>query len=215
MDRLGARIRAAREELGLTLRATAARAGVSPSLLSQVETGKVRPSVSTLYAIASCLDLMVDDLLRADDAPARPGPVVPVQRHEDEPELTMENGVTWRRLASMGPGSDVDAVRVTYAPGGASSIDGTHMRHPGVEYGVMLSGELTLKLEFDTHRLRAGDSFCFDSTRPHFYLNDGDVPAEAIWFILGRTDEGADQHALRSAVDVMAALGRLPHEGAV
>ncbi|GGH43638.1 helix-turn-helix domain-containing protein [Microbacterium album] len=213
MNELGERIRRAREARGESLRSTAGAAGISPSLLSQVETGKVRPSVSTLYAIATCLGLSVDDILdTARAAPVTAVPTTPVQRHEDEPALVMENGVVWRRLAGMGPGSGIDAIRVTYEPGAASSLDGTHMRHAGVEYGTITAGELTLKVDFETHRVRVGDSFCFDSTRPHFYVNDGDVTAEGIWFVIGRADgeTAAGDEPLRSAVEAMAALSRLP-----
>ncbi|RZI95870.1 MAG: XRE family transcriptional regulator [Microbacterium sp.] len=75
---LGDRIRAARTAQGLSLRATAAQAEISPSLLSQVETGKVQPSVSTLYAIVSCLGLSLDEVLGnhppEEAAPAADGP---------------------------------------------------------------------------------------------------------------------------------------------
>lgn len=62
----GARLRTEREAHHLSLRALAKRAGVSASLISQIETDKVRPSVNTLYAIASELGVSVDELLFAD-----------------------------------------------------------------------------------------------------------------------------------------------------
>src|SRR4029079_17065559 len=52
-----------RQDRGLSLRALAARVGVSPSLISQVETGRARPSVRTLYAMASELRISLDELL--------------------------------------------------------------------------------------------------------------------------------------------------------
>ena len=50
---MGDRLRAERRAHGLSLRELADRLGVSPSLISQVETGRAQPSVSTLYAIAA------------------------------------------------------------------------------------------------------------------------------------------------------------------
>lgn len=211
---LGERIRAARTAQGLSLRATAAQAAISPSLLSQVETGKVQPSVSTLYAIVSCLGLSVDDVL-GHHPPAAVPPAVrgrshPVQPLEDAPEIVMQNGVTWRSLAVTGD-EGVDAVRATYQPGAASSIDETHMRHVGVEHGYIVRGELTLKLEFDTFVLRAGDSLCFDAQRPHYYVNHTDEVAEGVWYILGatRSNDAVAPADIRSAVDVLDAMGRL------
>ena len=138
---LGARIRKARLATGLSLRAMAAEAEISPSLLSQVETGKVQPSVSTLWAIVSCLGISVDDLLchtPVSRAPQRSARQDPVQVSADAPEIRMENGVTWRGLAVMDP--SVDALLVTYDPGAASSLDDSHMRHTGTEYGYLIRG---------------------------------------------------------------------------
>lgn len=211
---LGERIRAARTARGLSLRATAAQAAISPSLLSQVETGKVQPSVSTLYAIVSCLGLSVDDVLgHHPPTPAAPRPRLrpdPVQPLAEAPEIVMQNGVTWRSLA-VGGGEGMDAVLATYQPGAASSLDATHMRHVGIEHGYIVRGELTLKLDFDTFVLRPGDSLCFDAQRPHYYYNDTDEVAEGVWYIVGSTRPAdADAPAdIRNAVDVLDAIGRL------
>ena len=79
---MGERLREARRGRNLSLRVLADRLGVSPSLISQIETGRANPSVSTLYAIAAELDVSLDELLFNDrrlpepasaTAPARPG----------------------------------------------------------------------------------------------------------------------------------------------
>lgn len=224
---LGAELRHAREKRKLSLRAVANAVGVSASLLSQVETGKTQPSVSTLYALVTHLGISLDALMgtgaRVGDAAAtHGGPAVPgsgvsdavVQRRVDNPLIEMENGVTWERLA-VGDSAVADPLVVTYAPGGSSSIDNKLMRHAGLEYGYILSGRLTLKLDFDTYELDPGDSFCFDSGRPHLYLNATDAPARGVWFVIGRRDtpyqsladlghgEAASSRPIASAVDVL------------
>ena len=65
---MGDRLRAARRTKRLSLRDLAGRLGLSASLISQVETGRARPSVSTLYAIANELDVSLDELLFNDAA---------------------------------------------------------------------------------------------------------------------------------------------------
>lgn len=214
-EQLGQRIREARLARGMSLRETASRAGISPSLLSQVETGKVQPSVSTLYAVVTCLYLSVDDLLDhrpGIEAPRRPRPGDPVQRAAQTPVITMENGVTWHGLKVMSAGDHVDGVLATYGPHAASSVDDSHMRHAGVEYGYLISGELTLKLDFESYVLRAGDSFCFDSMRPHLYVNHTDTEAQGIWYVVGRsvappTDEDGPP---RTVIDVLDAMSHRP-----
>ncbi len=46
----------------MSLRALARQVGMSPSAMSQIETGRSRPSVRTLYAIVTALDMSLDEL---------------------------------------------------------------------------------------------------------------------------------------------------------
>ncbi|MFD2473451.1 helix-turn-helix domain-containing protein [Amycolatopsis silviterrae] len=190
-DKIGPALRQARLARGLSLRGVASAAGISASLLSQVENGKSQPSVSTLYSLVSHLGVSLDDLLGLGGsqavAPVETGQPEVVQRGADNPVLEMANGVRWERLA-VGPGTAADALLVTYEPGAASAADRKLMRHSGIEYAYLLSGELTLLLDFERHDIRAGDSLCFDSTRPHLYVNQGDEPARGVWFVAGRHD---------------------------
>lgn len=210
---LGARLREVRLARGHSLRATAAAAQISPSLLSQVETGKVQPSVSTLYAVVSFLGYSLDEIMGTlPDGPvgqAVPADRSPVLRAGAGMRITMENGVTWDRLATLGGSPDIDPLLTTYAPHGSSSVDDTHMRHGGIEHGFIIRGELTLKLEFDSYLLRAGDSVCFDAERPHLYVNHTDAETQGVWFVVGHTqaDPGASPEApVRTAVDVLHAM---------
>src|SRR3546814_20387582 len=104
---------------------------MSRSLLSQVETGKVQRSVSTLWAIVTGLGLSVDDVL-PDARPASAAPRSstargePVQPREDAPELTMNNVVPWRGLAVAGSAPDVDGAPVTSETRGGSTGPGKH-----------------------------------------------------------------------------------------
>jgi len=228
-DEIGARLRAVRQQRGISVRGLAQSLGVSPSLISQVETGRTQPSVSTLFAIVNELDVSLDALLadapggvvRAPaPAPADPqgedgGSLPPVQHAADNPAIEMENGVRWERLA-MDPLGSVDMILVTYEPGATSSVEGRLMQHAGHEFAYLLEGELTLKLNFDTHVLRAGDSLQFDSTRPHMFFNHTDAVARGVWFVVGRRDgglppapvirRGAD--GVSSAVDALQAFDR-------
>jgi len=202
---VGQRLRSAREQLGLSLREVARRLDISASALSQIETGKSRPSVKTLYAITSELGLSMDQLFA--DSPAetpQPAPATPeeaastppngqqggppppvVQLAESRPSIELDAGVTWQRLtAAHDP--NVDFLHTTYHPGSSSSGSEKLVRHRGHEYGVVLSGELELTIGFETYRLGPGDSCSFDSNEPHRLANPGSEPTTAIWFVIGR-----------------------------
>jgi transcriptional regulator with XRE-family HTH domain len=200
---IGPRIRAERTRREITIRALARDIGVSPSLISQIETGKSQPSVSTLYAITTARGLPLEDLFDAGTDPVAAAPPAPVpdpaaMRYlgtdraksigphvsPDERELlALDSGVTWQRLGQV-PHHHVDFMLVTYQPGGASSRTGELMRHTGTEYGYLISGELELTLGFDQHTLGPGDAVCFDSSTPHGYRNDGPDPAVGVWFVV-------------------------------
>jgi transcriptional regulator with XRE-family HTH domain len=193
---LGSRLRAERLHQGLGLRELARRLGISASALSQIETGKARPSVSKLFDIVNLLDISVDGLLAGPDsgrAGAGPsGTVGPgeegffsLKRAGDQQTLELETGVRWSRLtAGSFPG--VEFLLVTYPPGACSSREGTFMRHAGQEFGYVLSGRLQVDVGFDRHRLGPGDSISFPATTPHRLGNDGPEAARAVWCILGR-----------------------------
>jgi transcriptional regulator with XRE-family HTH domain len=204
---VGARIRQARTARGMSLRGLAREIGVSASLISQIETGKSQPSVSTLYAITTALSIPVESLFDAEGETARtpataavgappdtvlhalaafaadPGRRIgPLVGSGEREVLELDSGVIWERLGHV-PGADVDFLRVTYRPGGTSSSAGGLMRHPGTEYGYLTSGELVLTLGFEEHVIRPGDAVCFESTTPHRYRNDGSEPAVGVWFV--------------------------------
>ena len=201
LSALGQRIRDERVRRGISVRGLAREVGVSASMISQIETAKSRPSVSTLYAITSALGMSIEDVFR--DGPLGPhvasGPLPPpyaalatlagaqrlgpLVRPDTRQVLRLDSGVTWERLGEL-PGQTVDFLLVTYEPGATSSSSGELMRHAGSEYGYLVRGELVLTLGFDEIRLGAGDAVSFDSTTPHGYRNDTTEPAVGVWFVI-------------------------------
>jgi transcriptional regulator with XRE-family HTH domain len=202
---IGSRLREEREAARISQRELARRLGVSASLISQIESGQSKPSVSTLYAIVTELGVSLDYVFRvhedelegarADGAgpeEVAPRPVVhPEERHTVE----LDSGVVWERLTSH-LHEDVDFLHVIYDVGGSSSPEERLMRHPGREYGYVLSGRLGVQLGFERLELGPGDSIAFDSTMPHRLWNLGDEAVHGIWFVVGR--EGTSSHAPES-----------------
>src|SRR5689334_2093483 len=63
-NRVGARVHALRDAMGLSLRELAERSGVSAPMLSQVERGETSPTIAVAAKIAAGLDLTRSQLLR-------------------------------------------------------------------------------------------------------------------------------------------------------
>jgi transcriptional regulator with XRE-family HTH domain len=195
-DRVGVRLREARQARGLSLRELGERLGISASLISQIENGRANPSVSTLYALVTELDVSLDDLLFEERRPgaARPGEGRSsraermIQPREGRRSIRLASGVTWERLTPTSE-PDTDFLHVTYEVGGSSSVDG-FQRHDGHEWGYVLEGTLVVRIGFEELILHPGDAISFDSTTPHRLSNVGDVPVRAIWFVAGRAPAG-------------------------
>lgn len=183
-EELGARIRALRIERGMSLRALAGELGVSPSALSQMERGKMRPSVTRLFQIVSILEVPLaaafGEAAPEPEEPAAGSDEVVVTRAGEVPAISLGHGVEYRRLTAT-PIPGVEIYESTYPPGSTSSQDGEYLRHNGHELGSVLSGTLTVDLGFDRYELGPGDSIRFPSTTPHRVRNAGDIPAVAVW----------------------------------
>lgn len=196
---LGPRLRAIRLARGIGLRELARRLELSPSSISQIETGKMQPSVRTLYAFAEELGVTVDEVLFAsgpvappspatgrEPAPVpSPGPGLAVQRADGRPSISLNSGVTWERLMFWAD-EDVEFIEATYEPGGASSPPDAFVRHNGHEFGHVLEGTLRVVVGFDEFILGPGDVITFPSSTPHRLSNEGTETVRAVWVVRGR-----------------------------
>ncbi|MBQ1079883.1 helix-turn-helix domain-containing protein [Nocardiopsis sp. B62] len=203
--RIGERIRELRTARGLSLRELSGRLEISASALSQIERGKMRPSVTRLYQIMGELNVPMAAVFgpevsapTAPDAyttPMReaPGPRwepgdaavgrVAVTRREEAATLELGHGVRYRRL-TPGPVPGMNYFESVYPPGSYSSQNAEYVRHRGHEIGNVVSGVLTVDVGFDSYELRPGDSITYPSTTPHRISNQGDRDAVAIWLNL-------------------------------
>lgn len=171
---VGARIRAIRSRQQLTLRDVAERTGVSVSMLSMLERGVSTASVGTLVAVASALGVHMYDLFAHRDS----ADGSPVTRLAEQTVVRMGEGTT-RRVAHNDSAAGVELAVNEYEPGGASGPSATH--HDGREFGVLISGRLTIELEGESHVLEPGDVIAYSSDRPHRIANTGDEHAIAVW----------------------------------
>jgi len=198
LDGIGDRLRAERSNAGISQRELARRLSLSPSLISQIESGLSKPSVGTLYAIVTELGVSLDQMIRGDDyeaggngtAPAEP---VPLVRPNQRKAIDLDSGVRWEELTATTE-DGVDFLEAIYEVGGASTPDESLMRHHGREYGYVVSGRLSVQIGFQRYDLRPGDSIAFDSTAPHRLFNDGDEQVRAIWFVVGRDADRRNAH---------------------
>jgi transcriptional regulator with XRE-family HTH domain len=191
---MGQRLASHRARRGVKVSALAREIGVSPSLISQIERGQSRPSVSTLFALAEALGVPVDAFFRDGHAEAgqderslrlvggdeAAGERYLVRRGE-RAGIDIEGGVRWERLTPT-QHDELEFMELVYAPGAESHS--ALYRHPGTEMVLVLSGTLVIHVGFERYELEPGDSICFPSTTPHRYLNPTDETTRAVTVIL-------------------------------
>ncbi|MET7333748.1 cupin domain-containing protein [Nonomuraea sp. NPDC005650] len=177
MAQIGARIRMLRSGQGLTLKEVAERTGISISMLSMLERGVSSASVGTLVSVASALGSHMYELF--DWPGSEPGS--PVTRLAEQAVVRTSEGTT-RRVAHHDRKAGLEMAVNEYAPGGTSGPRATH--HGGREFGVVISGSLTVELGGEVHVLGTGDVIAYSSARPHRIVNSGETPAVAVWLNL-------------------------------
>ena len=178
---VGARLRLARQARGWTLDDLAARAGMSPSTLSRLESGKRQASLELLVPLTRLLGIGLDDLVR----PQTPDPRVrrPVV-HRDGLAIT-----------PLSPeGAPVHLYRITFPP--ADGPPEPRM-HDGFEWLYVLSGRLRLVLGDQDLVLGRGAAAEFDTRVPHSLSAAGSRPAE-ILSIFDDTGMGLHTHRPRA-----------------
>jgi len=183
---IGERLSGLRKEHRYSIRGLAQMAGVSASLISDIEKGKVEPSISTLKRLATSLGTEITFFF-SEPAQAS-GRVI---RAIDRVLLNeVPNGVVESRLAiqtsgvrfelASPPESEViEAIYGRYDVG--ASLGDEPLTHDGEEWGMVLSGRLKVTVGVEVYFLEPGDSIWFPSTIPHRMENVAEVPTEYIW----------------------------------
>lgn len=173
---LGINLRRIRKEAGMTLADLATRSDCSKSLLSQIETGAVNPSFSSLATICESLGVTMGSLFGATQSKESNG--FHLMRAKQRKTMQTEGGVNFQ-LLSKGLRLPCEFVMNRWPPGTETGKDA--YAHEGLECGILLEGELVVETQGETHHLHPGDTVTFDSSIAHRVINPGKIEAVAIW----------------------------------
>ena len=182
---LGARIRALRGERDIRQKALAQAAGLTPSLVSQIESDKLTPSLHTLGRLARALAVPIGALFEQ-----APNGRVHVGRKKDHAVVSFDGSTErWEVLSAglfrgkvravistlRGRGTSVPPERVTIEPGQMKLM-------------YVLRGRVALHYNGERHLMDAGDSAYLDGGMPHTWENLGPGRAQTLWVITGKEE---------------------------
>jgi transcriptional regulator with XRE-family HTH domain len=113
---VGERLRQLRIGRGLSVRTLAAKAGFSPSFISQVEHDQVSPSIASLERMAAVLGVTLGGFFTEPP----PSPVLVVRVAERQELTSAWSRATIEALGPAGGTRTLDPIMITLAPGGRS-----------------------------------------------------------------------------------------------
>jgi transcriptional regulator with XRE-family HTH domain len=179
---LGDRIKALRLERDLQQRQLAEKAGLTPSMVSQIESGRLTPSLHTLGKVAGALGVTIGALFDG-----QPAGSIHVTRKKDYPVVSFDGAA--ERWSVLGAGlfqGKIRAVVSTLDAKTRGTMSDKVVIKPGqMKLFYVLEGHVALNYGSDRHVLESGDSALLDGGTPHGWENLGTRKAQALWVILG------------------------------
>ena len=176
--RIGERIRRLRLKRSMGLVELGRHTGLSASFLSQLETGRVVPTLRNLARIAMVFGRDLSYFFEPE-----PHPLFRVHRRSERVRLP-QSGVEdptyyFESLAYMVPDRQLDPYFAEFVPSRKTAEIRPHV-HPGYEFLYLLQGALEIRHGDRTYALEAGDSVYFDAATPHSYRCASPTAAVAI-----------------------------------
>ncbi len=177
--KLGPLLRAIRNSRHLTIKEVASKAGVSSSLLSQIERNRISPSLDTLLQLLEVYGVPPNKFFKDYETMTR----VEIVKKDDR-KIYQRKGFKYETLCgeSQAKGShSFNAFFLELAPGGkrGDTDDG----HLGRELGIVISGSAQLIYGEEVYDICAGDTLSFFSQIPHVIKNTGDEIFQAYWIV--------------------------------
>lgn len=177
--RFGEKLRAVRERKGYTLKVVAQRAGVSESLVSQIERNKVSPAIDTLLVLADVLDISLEFLFE-EYRRERPVQII----HAQERRTMEEEAAVYEELSKPSDNEEshsLESYLVKIPPNG-KTLRGSY-GHLGREMGFIIQGKAQLHYDDKIYELEEGDSVSYSASAPHSIVNVGEEPLTALWVV--------------------------------
>lgn len=175
---IGERIKRLRLKKSMGLVELGKHTGLSASFLSQLETGRVVPTLRNLARIAMVFSKDLSFFFESE-----PQAMFRVHRKKERVRMP-QTGVDaptyfFESLAYMVPDRHMDPYFAEFVPLAGPQEPKAHL-HPGFEFLYVLDGELTLQHGENRCLLGPGDAVYFDSATAHSYICHGPKPASAL-----------------------------------
>lgn len=176
--RIGERIKSLRLKRSMGLVELGRHTGLSASFLSQLETGRVVPTLRNLARIAMVFSKDLSYFFEAE-----PQTLFRVHRRKERVRMpqtgTDDPAYFFESLGYLVPNRQLDPYFAEFLPVKTGKTPRAH-QHEGCEFLYLVSGTLDVQHGEATHRIEAGDAVYFDANTKHSYMCVESVPAQAV-----------------------------------
>jgi transcriptional regulator with XRE-family HTH domain len=185
---VGERLRELREARNISMRALAARSGLSANALSMIERGRASPSVSTLYKLADALGVSITSFFGSDIEKKQ----VIFLKANERTHVSFTRGI----FEGLGGEQFVGRIEPFLLTLESNANSGPRsMTHTGQEFVFCLRGQLEYQVERQIFQLSAGDSLLFAAHLKHRWKNIGGTVVTAL-ILISCFEEGEQPHAM-------------------
>jgi XRE family transcriptional regulator, regulator of sulfur utilization len=179
---VGATLQRLRLERGLTLEDLSRIAGVSKSMLSQIEREKANPTIAITWRLANALGVGIGQLLSAE--PRDVDTIRVVEAHETPTLPGNHAGYTLRILGPMELAGKYEWYELTLAPGGELA---SQAHDPGTnEHLTVLHGTLEVEVGSSVRKVKMGGTARYPADQDHAIRNVGKTEAKALLVVVHR-----------------------------
>jgi transcriptional regulator with XRE-family HTH domain len=176
---IGLRLRNARRARDMTLKDVAEASGISTSMLSLLERGRVSPSLGSLIDVCLALKLPMSQVIEGGESTPREEVVVhSADRH------VFEHAKRVVRQILLEDHKRGVSIAIAEFPPNSDSTPTPHS-HGGHEYGYVLEGKLTVEVDGQSYSVGKGDLISYSSRSRHRIWNHGKRPARTLWLNVG------------------------------
>jgi len=181
---VGEKIKKIRQQMGISAKVLANRAGISSGMLSQLENGSTQGSVETLRKIAKVLDTTIASLFSEESEIPHSGAHESqlVVRKEARKKISFPDPLYKCELLVPDLQGAVECVLVELEPQRITDELLPHTRG-GEEIDLVISGTISVQLGEKSYLLEEGDTIRFNPKTPHKIENKSDLRASYISII--------------------------------
>ena len=172
---IGDKLRRLRLQRNLTQEEMADRCELSKGFISQVERDLASPSIATLTDMLECLGSNLKEFFSETDTEEKTV-FTRADMFVKEDAESLRGSITW--LVPSAQKNEMEPILVELDEGGRTQ---EMPPHEGEEFGYVLQGTVTLRLDGGSHKVKTGESFCLHPGASHWIENIGKRRAQFIW----------------------------------